>query len=140
MEETVAMMVLTWQYNDLGGADESFVVRNVINAFGFVCYSSGATKVASGVDLSHDAYWWLGVIGAIVFSTLQMQDMAFWSLHYPAWIPAMLLGGTIAYRILFLKEVDDDKKTWLIWNIWITSLYLLPLIRFVTDYEWAKDT
>ena len=78
MEETVAMMVLTWQYNDLAGADENFVVRNVINAFGFVCYSSGATRVASGHGeciLNQDAYQWLGIIGAIVFSTLQMQDM-----------------------------------------------------------------
>lgn len=78
MEETVAMMVLTWQYNDLAGADENFVVRNIINAFGFVCYSSGATRVASGSGegiLNRDAYQWLGIIGAIVFSTLQMQDM-----------------------------------------------------------------
>ena len=78
MEETVAMMVLTWQYNDLAGADENFVVRNTINAFGFVCYSSGATRVAGGPGdciLNQDAYQWLGIIGAIVFSTLQMQDM-----------------------------------------------------------------
>ena len=78
MEETVAMMVLTWQYNDLGGADENFVVRNIINALGFICYSSGATRVASGhfeSTLKHEAYQWLAIVGAIVFSTLQMQDM-----------------------------------------------------------------
>ena len=82
MEETVAMMVLTWQYNDLEGADENFVVRNIINAFGFVCYSSGATRVACGhgeIVLNKDAYQWLGIVGAIVFSTLQMQDMGMMS-------------------------------------------------------------
>lgn len=78
LEETVAMMVLTWQYNDLGGADENFVVRNIINAFGFMCYSSGATRVAIGhleFNLNSKAYQWLSIIGGIVFSTLQMQDM-----------------------------------------------------------------
>ena len=78
MEETVAMFVLTWMYNDLGGADESYVVRNLINALGFVCYSSGATRVACGHGqcfLNDEAYQWLGIIGGIVFTTLQAQDM-----------------------------------------------------------------
>ena len=78
MEETVAMFVLTWMYNDLGGADESYVVRNFINALGFVCYSSGATRVACGHGqyfLNDEAYQWLVIIGGIVFTTLQAQDM-----------------------------------------------------------------
>lgn len=79
MEETVAMMVLTWMYNDLGGADESYIVRNIINAFGFMCYSSGSTRVAIGYGehtLNTTFFYWLAIVGAIVFSTLQMQDMA----------------------------------------------------------------
>jgi hypothetical protein len=48
MTETLAMVGLTWMYNDLEGADENYIVRNIINAFGFVCYSSGATIVAAG--------------------------------------------------------------------------------------------
>ena len=79
MEETVAMMVLTWMYNDLGGADESFIVRNLINAFGFICYSSGATRVAAGYgeySLNGAAFQWLAMVGSVVFTTLQMQDMA----------------------------------------------------------------
>ena len=78
MEETVAMFVLTWMYNDLGGADESYIVRNFINALGFVCYSSGATRVACGYGrcfLNDEAYQWLAIIGGIVFTTLQAQDM-----------------------------------------------------------------
>ena len=74
--ETVAMMVLTWMYNDLGGADEVYVVRNVINALGFMCYSSGATDVAAGAhSLTPKAYKWIAMVGAIVFSTLSMQDL-----------------------------------------------------------------
>ena len=77
--EAVAMISLTWMYNDLGGADENYVLRNLINACGFVCYSSGATTVAIGFGqhkLNHKAHIWLIIVGAIVFSTLQMQDMA----------------------------------------------------------------
>ena len=78
MEETIVMNTLVYMYNDLGGADENFVVRNIINAAGFVCYSAGATRVACGHDqsyLNEKAYQWLAIIGGIVFSTLQMQDM-----------------------------------------------------------------
>jgi 4-hydroxybenzoate polyprenyltransferase len=74
--ETVAMMVLTWMYNDLGGADEFYVVRNSINALGFMCYSSGATDVAAGAhSLTPKAYTWIAIVGAIIFSTLSMQDL-----------------------------------------------------------------
>ena len=79
MEETVAMMVLTWMYNDLGGADESYIVRNIINAFGFMCYSSGATRVAAGygqTSLTEVSFQWIAIVGLVVFTTLQMQDMS----------------------------------------------------------------
>ena len=78
MEETILMNTLVYMYNDLGGADENFVVRNLINAAGFICYSAGATRVACGHDqysLNEKAYQWLAIIGGIVFTTLQMQDM-----------------------------------------------------------------
>ena len=77
--ESLALMSLTWMYNDLGGADENYIVRNLINACGFVCYSSGATTIAAGYgqnELNRKAWIWLAIVGAIVFSTLQMQDMA----------------------------------------------------------------
>ena len=44
-----------------------------------MCYSSGATIVAVGYgqnELNGKACVWLAVVGAIMFSTLQMQDMA----------------------------------------------------------------
>ncbi|OAK97443.1 hypothetical protein IQ06DRAFT_358884 [Phaeosphaeriaceae sp. SRC1lsM3a] len=76
MVETVAMMVQTWMYNDLGGADEMYIVRNIINALGFKCYSSGSTYVAAGIHtLTAQAYKWIAIVGAIVFTTLSMQDL-----------------------------------------------------------------
>ena len=172
MEETVAMMVLTWMYNDLAGADENYIIRNVINAFGFMCYSSGATLVACGFGehtFLPSAYIWLGIIGAIVFSTLQMQDMAdqegdrardrrtlplvhgdgvarwtiavpvmFWSVLCPAYWELSLYcyalpittGLVVAIRLLLLRSVPSDKVTWKLWNVWITSVYCLPLLKY----------
>ena len=79
MAECVAMLGLTWMYNDLGGADGHYMTRNAINAFGFACYSSGSTRVAAGHglwDLNQRANTRLGLIWAIVFATMQVQDMA----------------------------------------------------------------
>lgn len=77
--ECVAVLALTWMYNDLGGSDQHYITRNLINACGFVYYSSGSASVATGYgdwELNPKAKLWLGFIWAIVFTTLQVQDMA----------------------------------------------------------------
>lgn len=60
------------------GGEEHFAVRNLINAAGFMCYSYGATRVATRPYQLNDAmrYRWTPLVGAMVFSTLQMQDMS----------------------------------------------------------------
>jgi 4-hydroxybenzoate polyprenyltransferase len=78
LKETVAMLVLTWMYNDLGGADEDFRLRNLINACGFICHGSGSTLIAAGFGsyaLSKQAEIWLVLTGAVIFTTLQVQDL-----------------------------------------------------------------
>lgn len=77
--ESVTLMIGTWMYNDLGGADNGVIVRNLLNGFGYICYSSGSMKVATGFgqhDLNGTSTIWLAIIGGIIFTTLQMQDMA----------------------------------------------------------------
>ncbi|KAJ5633218.1 hypothetical protein N7490_009557 [Penicillium lividum] len=46
--EIIAMIILTWMYNDFGGADEDYIPRNVINTAGFICHGSGSTAIAAG--------------------------------------------------------------------------------------------
>ncbi len=78
LQETVAMLILTWMYNDLGGADENYLLRNLINAVAFMCHGSGATIIAAGFcdyELTTKAYTWLAIIGAVIFTTLQVQDI-----------------------------------------------------------------
>lgn len=71
-------LLLTWLYNDLEGADDGYIVRNLINALGLICWSAGATLVACGKDscqLNPMGYQWLRIKTAIIFTTLQVQDL-----------------------------------------------------------------
>ena len=75
--QAVTLMVMTWMYNDLDGA-ANLIWRNILNALGYMCYSSGSMIVAAGYqrhELNEKAEQWLQIIGAIIFTTLQMQDM-----------------------------------------------------------------
>lgn len=76
--EAVTLMIMTWMYNDLGGADIDVVIRNLLNGLGYMCYGSGSMVVAAGFGhhrLNETANSWLMINGAIIFTTLQMQDM-----------------------------------------------------------------
>jgi 4-hydroxybenzoate polyprenyltransferase len=77
--ETLLLITMTWMYNDLGGADDDYVIKNLLNAFGITCYGSASTLIACGQDrqhLSHDAHVWLAVGWGIIFTTVQIQDLA----------------------------------------------------------------
>ena len=63
-------------YNDLDGANENYLVRSLINAVAHAVYSSGSARVASGAEsLNTRGYIWLIMVGGIIFSTLQVQDL-----------------------------------------------------------------
>lgn len=78
--QCLALMLLGYAYNDLNLADLSWVTRNGINGLGFCCFASGALEVAIEAPLSGEHHRvivrWLCMIAAIVFSTVQSQDMA----------------------------------------------------------------
>ena len=80
LKQCLTLIFLGWWYNDLGGADHSCITRNFINACGFLSYASGATEVASRTELLGSpfkpiAWLWFFVIGAVVFTSVQTQDM-----------------------------------------------------------------
>ena len=75
---STAALILNWMYNDLGGADAHYFIRNLINSLAFVVGCMGTTIVALSYDghkLNRSAYIWLGIEGAIVLTTLQVQDL-----------------------------------------------------------------
>ena len=55
----------------------------------------------------------------------------FWNSGIMAYIVPLGLGSTIVLRTLTMKNVEDDKRTFLIWNIWLVALYSLPLFTSV---------
>lgn len=76
--EAVTHMILTWMYNDLGGADMSFVARNIMNVGGILCYVSGSMVVTASYDqyqLNSAAPLWLVVLGCTILTTVHLQDM-----------------------------------------------------------------
>ena len=78
LKQSVALVFLGTWYNNFAGADSSFIVRNLINAAGYICFTSGAMEVALGFPLPVEArlVQWFGMIAAIIFTTVHLQDMS----------------------------------------------------------------
>ena len=77
--QSLGLMVLGFIYNDLRGADKNFVVRNLLNAMGISTLCSGATAVAlsgSQGSMTATAHIWILLISMVIFTTVQVQDMA----------------------------------------------------------------
>lgn len=168
--QCLTLVFLGRAYNGLGSADRSCIMRNLTNAAGFLCYASGATIVASQdcAVQNTKAYQWFGMIGLVILSTVQMQDMgdqqgdaargrktvplvvgdwnarltialpvviwsvlapAFWSLPRIGFVIPLLLGSLVSKRVLLNRTVREDNWTFGIWNVWMISLYLLPLVK-----------
>lgn len=76
-DQGVVIHVITWMYNELGGNDEWFFVRDLCTANAFAMFNSGALKIASGCYLNDTqcevnrlGRIWTGIISAIIFTTL----------------------------------------------------------------------
>ena len=167
-KETALLFVLTWLYNDLGGGDGNWLVRNLIISLAFFLYNIGSLKVASRAFghaedvLGSVAYGWTAVISAVILSTMHVQDLKdregdrtrgrqtaslvlgepiarwtiavpviFWSfacaLIWNIWIWPIGFGFYVAYRVLWAQGKEEDRRTWKLWCVWTTVLYLLPL-------------
>lgn len=53
---------------------------------------------------------------------------AFWGLKLPGFILPIALGATIIFRLYSYRSVDEDKKSFVVWNAWMISFYLLPFL------------
>ena len=173
--QCIILVGLGYWYNDLGGADSSCITRNLINACGYICFTSGALHVASDhplLSLEPVAYEWFLTIGLVIFTTIHCQDLygqagdslrsrstvpltmgdsaarwtiassvgiwscfcpSFWNLGVKGSAVSIILGASLVWRILSKRTVKADKKSFRIYNMWIISLFLLPLIRFKSE-------
>jgi 4-hydroxybenzoate polyprenyltransferase len=77
-EASIALMVFSHMYNELDGANENWIVRNVLNACGLSCFSVGAAVVATGFGqhaVLDRAYTWIALLAIVIATTVQMQDL-----------------------------------------------------------------
>ena len=173
LKQAVTLVFIGTWYNHFAGADSSCLVRNLINALGYVCFTSGAMEVALGFPLPVETRLvkWFGVIAAVIFTTVHLQDMydqlgdrirgrrtvplvigdaharwmtaitmVFWGYLCPRfWNSAMTvtafslaLAGTVAARCLLLRTIEADRLTFKLWNLWMTLVFLLPLLSQAT--------
>ena len=165
---TVIAIIGSYMYNDLGAADESFLMRNIMNACAITCFGAGAALVLCGEEatLNEAAYRWLAVIFSIVTTTMQVQDLAdqegdrargrvtvplwlgnatarysvavlvtawsvicpfYWQLDPWGYAMPMIVGLTVAGRSISMRSVNADQGTWKAWNVWMVTLYILPV-------------
>lgn len=68
-----------------------------------------------------------------VMSTMSVCSLGlpmFWNLNL--WGFPMIfvgIGAMVIWRVFAKRSVNEDKVTWRIWNLWISSAYLLPFIK-----------
>ncbi|MCJ1390919.1 hypothetical protein MMC18_003780 [Xylographa bjoerkii] len=78
LRSCLAMVALAYCYNSLGGADVSGVVRNLMNVSFYMCAMVGTIEVAAGdstVAFAPKAWAWFALIGAVVLTTVHVQDL-----------------------------------------------------------------
>ncbi|KAI0202449.1 UbiA prenyltransferase family [Astrocystis sublimbata] len=174
---SLALLILGHWYNDRGGGDVNALVRNLINALGYVAFATGALEVALNRPVilpldsvaevhSHKLRSWMLLLFCSVFTTVHTQDMhdqqgdatrgrfsvplqigdaparwlimtfvlcwglvcpCFWNAGWTGYITTTPLALATAYRTMMLRTARDDSWTFVIWNLWIMSLYSLPL-------------
>lgn len=182
-----SLIGLGYWYNFADGGENSFVVRNFINAAGYLSFALGAMEVslqasirskvaleASDGLLSKKEYQWLFMLGGVIFITVHIQDIPdqegdgargrrtlplvlgdrfarwsagtmiigwsfiaakMWSLDITASVFPILLGVVVSLRLVgwgdncSIEGNEQDKMTFKIWNLWIATLYFLPLVR-----------
>ena len=75
-QETPIMYLILWMYNDLGGFDEHYLVRDFLNAIGYVWCGFGIIKVVTGGHgLNDTGYIWSAILCCLVWTTMHIQDL-----------------------------------------------------------------
>ena len=70
------MYLILWMYNDLGGFDEHYLVRNFLDGIGYVWCSFGIIKVVGdGHGLNDVGYVWSAILCGLITTTMHIQDL-----------------------------------------------------------------
>lgn len=77
--ESGLILLLTWMYNDLRGGDE--LTRDPIIAIAYDLFLVSSLRIAitstvcATTSISSTGYRWLGMIGGMILTTMQIQDL-----------------------------------------------------------------
>ncbi|KAI9650355.1 hypothetical protein NHQ30_000368 [Ciborinia camelliae] len=64
------------------------------------------------------------VAGVILCSCL---GLAFWMASYVAWLLLLSAGSIFLFNLLQCRTVEGNKRTWSLWQIWMASLFAMPM-------------
>ena len=115
VNQSAVLAFCGYVYNNHGGGDSNFLVRNLLNAFGFTSFASGALEVALQSPIPLSMVPWLLVIAAVVCSTVHTQDM------YDQ------VGDSVAGRRTLPLVTGDGLARWSIAISVMLWSYLCPL-------------
>ncbi|KAL8627034.1 hypothetical protein Q9189_007272 [Teloschistes chrysophthalmus] len=78
--ETPVMYIVLWMLDELGGREEHWAIRNILNASGFVGCCVGIVPIFRGhgggeAKFSMVGWAWCGMICGVITSTLQVADL-----------------------------------------------------------------
>ncbi|KAJ5357280.1 UbiA prenyltransferase family-domain-containing protein [Penicillium brevicompactum] len=130
-EETALLFVLTWIYNDLGGGEDGFVIRNTVIATAFSQYNKGSLRVATqgGFTVKPDTWCWLVMTSAVIATTMHVQDMKDQK------------GDAIKGRRTVPLVLGDSKARWtiavptVVWSIACPAFWRLsPSLDLIIDF------
>ncbi|KAI0890191.1 uncharacterized protein GGS22DRAFT_194364 [Annulohypoxylon maeteangense] len=120
LRQTLSLIILGTWYNAGGGADRSFIVRNLINAAGILSFATGAMEVALGTRLllTGPSTQWMSILASIIFTTVQTQDL------YD------MEGDSIRNRKTMPLVIGDT------WTRWYTAL-MISIFSLVCPAYWS---
>ncbi|KAL8770191.1 MAG: hypothetical protein Q9209_004033 [Squamulea sp. 1 TL-2023] len=78
-QESTAVIVMAWMYNDLGGSSDDWFIRNALNAIALTTWYAAATVIIlkrnGSSQLTEQTWVWLCAVGATIMTTVQTQDL-----------------------------------------------------------------
>ena len=123
------LLALDIAYNDLGGADSSCIVRNLLNAGLYLGFAAGATMIRVPLVVGDGPARWTIAITMTASSVLLPT---FWRVALWGYGAPMVIGAVVVRRVIAKTTVAEDEITWKLWNLWMMSLYLLPYAKSIS--------
>ncbi|EED22384.1 conserved hypothetical protein [Talaromyces stipitatus ATCC 10500] len=73
IQETLALFVLYWLYDNQGG-NEDWFMRNLLAAGGYIFYALGSLAIISNHSETKAAKLWMIIFGLVILTTIHAQD------------------------------------------------------------------